>query len=152
MMKIRLDTACRVSRVRCLLYAVALIALLTPRALLAQVTGTAPLSPPLVFLERLGGTATVKIALPTHWSDGSAFPTPPPVLTYTVYSAAPGQPWTVAATVTALTWTSAPLTHAGPICYVVTDTLLVGGLESLPSGVLCINVGLAAAAPGITIE
>lgn len=152
MRKIRIDTARRVSPLACLLYVVLLLALLTPQTLLAQVVGSAPLSPPLAFQERLGNPATVTWTLPTKWSDGSAFPTPPPVLTYTVYSAAAGQPWKVAATVSALTWTSPPLTTAGIVCYVVTDTLLVGGLESLPSTVKCIGVGLAAQAPVIGIN
>lgn len=152
MMKIRIDTARRASEIRCLLYAVGLIALLTPHTVLAQVSGTAPLSPPLMFLERLGNTTTVIWPATIKWSDGSAFPTPPPVLTYTVYSAAPGQPWKVAATVTALTWTSPPLSTAGAVCYVATDTLLVGGLESTPSAVLCIGVGLAAQPPVISLK
>lgn len=151
-MKIRIDTARRVSELSCLLYAVVLIALMTPHTVLAQVSGTAPLSPTLGFLERLGNTATLTWPAITHWSDGSAFPTPPPVLTYTVYSAAPGQPWKVAATVTALNWTSPPLSTAGDLCYVVTDTLLVGGLESTPSAVLCIGVGLAAQPPVVSIK
>lgn len=138
MRKIFLDTAQRVSLRRILLYAVLFIAACAPCRLPAQAIGTAPSNPTFVTVKKVGDTAQINWTTPSLWSDGSALGSVP--LTYTLYSAAPGAPWTVRfAAGAALTHTTNPLTK-GPLCFTTTST--AGGLESTASGAVCINVGV----------
>lgn len=145
-MKIHLDTFTRVAALRLFLYAVLVAAAWAPTALLAQVTGNAPTGQKILLVEPLGNTATLNWVAPTAYHDGTPLGTA--VLSYTVYAAAPGAPWKAATptNITARTWTSAPLTVKGPVCYIVTASVL--GLESIPSAAVCEQVGVAPAAPG----
>lgn len=136
-MKNPLDTFRRVAATRRVLYAVVLAAALAPTALLAQITGTAPTAPKILLVETLGNTATLNWTPPTQYADSSPIGTA--VLSYSIYAAAPGTPWKPVASSAARTWTSAPLTLSGPMCYMVTAHVL--GLESVASGAVCEQVG-----------
>ncbi len=139
-----IDTTRRGTVLRLALYVVAIAALCAPMYVCAQAVGNAPNTPTTVTVKKAGDAATVTWSAPTAYSDGSALGAAN--ITYTVYSAAPGAPWKIAAAaVSVLSWTSTPLTK-GAQCYTVTDSVLA--LESGPAAAVCISVGVAANPPG----
>jgi hypothetical protein len=141
----RTDTRCVLAAARITLYAVLIGLCCMPTCAHAQVTGSAPAAPALALVKRVGEVATVFWTAPTTYSDNT--PLGSVTLTYTVYAAAPGAAWKVASTapVSGLTWSSAALVK-GTQCYIVTDT--AAGLESLPSGTICLGAGAAGNPPG----
>lgn len=143
MRNISLDTSARVSLRRFSLYVVLLIASCAPCRVPAQGLGNAPATPTVTTVKKVGDSALITWSAPSTYSDGTALGSV--ALTYTLYSAVPGAPWTVRSTGAGLGHTTLALPK-GTQCFGVTVT--AAGIESILSGVRCLNAVLAPSAPG----
>ncbi len=137
-------TSCAMFTARLTLYLVVLMALCLPS--FAQVTGNAPATVPSTSnTVKVGDPGLISWSVPTKFADPTGSPIPTTaVITYNVYQATPGTPWKLVATVSAPTFTSAPV--MADQCWTITD--VISAQESVGDGPACLKAMYAGNPPG----